>query len=208
MAVYQPGKDTVWEMWIVNRDPSGTHWSACWGGRITHASRSNGVFPHPYGVAASGLSYLASTIKVSELQAGHIDHALAVAVLSAAPQVRPANRSDGGGTIDGGSIPEGTRFRLKRSVNVMRLGLPPAGVVIARALQTYGMIVTDQAGAVVLEAEDSQPYVVAGLGDPYASLFGSTPPHLVLARIPWKKLEAVSPSASRGPRTRRSPRNS
>ena len=66
--------------------------TSCWGGRITDVSKSDGVFPWPYGVAASGLSYLGGTVKVAELQAGEINHALAVNVVHTASetQVPPA----------------------------------------------------------------------------------------------------------------------
>ena len=167
----------------------------CWGGRITHASRSSGVFRRPYGVAASGLSYLASAIRVSELQAGEIQHTLAVNLVetTAGVQVPPANRNDGNSSA-ADAIPEGTRFRLDPTVDVTRLGLPPAAVTIAKALQTYGMVVTDTSAAVVLMAEDGQPYVESGAGDPYARLFGSTPAYALLSKIPWNRLQAIRPS--------------
>ncbi|HEV3452948.1 MAG TPA: DUF4124 domain-containing protein [Acidimicrobiia bacterium] len=193
LVISQPSIDTEWELWQAQRDAGG-NWSACWGGRLERASRSNGVFPRPYGLSASGLSYLASTIRVSELQARSINHALAVSIVAttAGVQVPPANRNDGNST-GSNAIPEGTRFRLDPTVNVTRLGLPPAGVTIAKALQSYGMVVMDTSGAVVLSAEDSQPYVAAGRGDPYASLFGSTPSYKILAKIPWNRLQALSP---------------
>ena len=112
LAIWQPSTDTVWEMWVAKKDSAG-QWTSCWGGRITDVSKSDGVFPWPYGVAASGLSYLGGTVKVAELQAGEINHALAVNVVHTASetQVPPANRNDGNST-DADAIPEGTRFRL------------------------------------------------------------------------------------------------
>jgi hypothetical protein len=194
LVISQPSTDTEWELWQAQRDVGG-NWSACWGGRLERASRSNGVFPRPYGLSASGLSYLASTIRVSELQARQINHALAVSIVSttAGVQVPPANRNDGNSTSSD-AIPEGTRFRLDPTVDVTRLGLPPAGVTIAKALQTYGMVVVDTSGAVVLSAEDGQPYVASGRGNPYASLFGSTPPYKILSKVPWNRLQALSPA--------------
>ena len=37
------------------------------------------------------------------------------------------------------------------------------------------MVVTDTAGAVVLMAEDAQPFLAAGLPNPYEALFAGTP---------------------------------
>ena len=156
LVIWQPSTDTEWELWMAQRAGDGS-WSACWGGRIENMSQAQGVFPFPYGVAASGLSYLAGAIKASELHAGRIDHALAVNVVHAAvgTQVAPANRTDGDST-DPDAIPEGTRFRLDPSIDVTKLGLPAGGVAIAHALQDYGMYVTDRSGAVVLMGESSR----------------------------------------------------
>ncbi len=132
LVVWQPSTDTEWELWQAQRAGDGS-WSACWGGRIENVSQAQGAFPYPYGVAASGLSYLAGAIKASELQAGKIDHTLAVNVVHAAKgtQVAPANRTDGDST-DPDAIPEGTRFRLDPSIDVTTLGLPAGGVAIAQ----------------------------------------------------------------------------
>lgn len=196
LVIWQPSTNTDWEMWQAQRDEDG-NWSACSGGRITDVSKSDGVFPFPFGVAASGLSYLAGAIKVSELKAGRIDHTIAVAIphTLAGTQVTPANRDNGNSTADD-AIPEGTRFRLDPTIDLTTLGLTPSGLIIARALQTYGMIVTDTSGAVVLAAENGGPYAAAGFGNPYATLFGSTPQYEILAGVPWSRLQAVSPSVS------------
>jgi hypothetical protein len=193
LVIWQPATDTEWELWMAQRAFDGSWW-ACWGGRIENASQSQGVFPYPYGVAASGMSYLAGAIKASELQAGRIDHALAVNVVHATrgTQVAPANRTDGDSTGPD-AIPEGTRFRLDPSIDVTKLGLPPGGVAIARALQEYGMYVTDKSGAVVLIGESSAPYVAAGQANPYDQAFGGLQAYLVLAGIPWDRLQVIQP---------------
>src|SRR5262249_22316926 len=112
LVIWQPDTDTDWELWNAQQD-AGSNWSTCWGGRIDHVSRSSGAFPAPYGVAASGLSYLGGSLKLSELRSGRVDHALAVAVVdtTAGVQVAPATRNDGASS-GGDAIPEGTRFRL------------------------------------------------------------------------------------------------
>ena len=55
------------------------------------------------------------------------------------------------------------------------------------------MYVTDRSGAVVLMAEDSQPYVRAGKADPYRKLFKGQFPYEVLQRVPWKRLQVIPP---------------
>jgi hypothetical protein len=195
LVIWQPATDTEWELWIAHHADDGS-WTACWGGRTEDVSKQPGVFPDPYGVAASGLSYLAGAMKVSELQGGEIKHALAVNVVhtTAGTQVAPATRNDGNSTAPD-AIPEGTRFRLDPAVDVTKLGLGDTGLVIARALQKYGMVVTDTSGAVVVIAEDGQPYVHAGQPDPYAALFGHLESYQVLANIPWDRLQVVQPGS-------------
>jgi hypothetical protein len=192
LVIWQPSTDQAWELWQARRAADGS-WSACWGGRIQHVSRSDGVFPYPYGLSASGLSYLAGSIKAWELRAGDIRHAIAVNVVQTAAgvQVPPANRNDGN-SVDADAIPEGTRFRLDPSIDVDALGLSPVGVIVARALQRYGMIVTDTAGAVVLMAESTAPYRATGLPSPYAGLFHGQSTYAVLNGIPWDRLQVVS----------------
>lgn len=193
LIIWQPATDTAWELWIAQRSDAGA-WSSCWGGRIRGVSKSSGVFPSPYGVAASGLSYLGGAIKASELQSGTIKHALAIAVVHTAEgvQVAPATRNDGNSTADD-AIPEGTRFRLDPTLDVTSLHLGKAGTAIARALQQYGMYVTDTSGAVVIMGEDGQTYVDAGQPNPYAAIFQNAEPYSILGRIPWDRLQVVAP---------------
>ena len=140
------------------------------------------------------MSYLGGAVKVSELQAGVIDHALAVNVVKTSfGQVAPANRNDGD-SGDADAIPEGTRFRLDPSVDVDRPRSPQGRSSRSRGRSSsYGMYVTDKSGAVVLTGEDSSPYVAAGQPDPYQAVFDGLPAYEVLAKIPWGRLLVVPP---------------
>jgi hypothetical protein len=85
-------------------------------------------------------------MQIAELRAGHINHALALAIPHAAAGVYafPAQRTDGNDR-DAGAIPEGTRFRLNPKLDISSLHLPPFTRMVATAVQRYGMIVRDQA---------------------------------------------------------------
>jgi hypothetical protein len=74
------------------RNSNGTY-SACWGGKLSMAS-SNGVFPAPYGLSASGIAYLPTTITEADVASGSIDHALAVEIPGCYQDVYPADRDD------------------------------------------------------------------------------------------------------------------
>jgi hypothetical protein len=119
---------------------------------------------------------------------------------AAGRQVPPANRNDGKSSSSD-AIPEGTRFRLDPSVDVTKLDLSPVALTVARALQRYGMVVTDTAGAVVLMAEDAQPFLAAGEPNPYEALFRGVPSYSVLDGIPWSRLQVVPPDWESLPRS-------
>ena len=169
-TIYQPSTDTYWDFWRAQQDASG-HWSACWGGKIKHYSKNPGIFKNPLGATASGLPLGAFTIRISELRRGSIDHAINLVVprTQASCFSWPANRDDGN-TV-GSDIPcEGQHFRLNPSFDVSTL-YGPATQIIARAMQQYGLIVTDHGGAVVSYAQDERPYEAAHGGvNPYTAL--------------------------------------
>ena len=158
-----------------------------------NVSRNPGYFTNPpdWGIAASSLALLGGTIRISDLRAGHIDHALAISIPHARAGVVawPAQRTDGN-LNSPDAIPEGTRFRLAPKLDLSELNLPPVTRMIAEAAQRYGLFVRDQSGAVAFYAE--QPTATP---DPYSgtnSLFGSLSPKALTEAFPWSHLEVVS----------------
>lgn len=192
MVVYQPSRNTLWEFWRAHR-VNGV-WHAYWGGKMTDVSGNPGYFTTHSGWGGSGtsLSLLGGLMTIADLRAGQINHALAMAIPTAATRfVYPAQRSDGHDTSPA-AIPEGTRFRLDPHLNIAALHLPPITRMIAEAAQRYGMIVRDQAGSVALYAQDPAPTGA----DPYSGphgLFDGLSPQQVLRGFPWSRLEVVSP---------------
>jgi hypothetical protein len=197
VTIYQPSTDTYWDFWRAEQDASG-RWSACWGGKIEHYSRNPGIFANPLGATATGLPFGAFTIRLDELRRGRIDHALNIATVRtrAGCHSWPATRTDG--LYEGDDIPcEGQRFRLDPAFDVDTLTLP-ATRVIARAMQEYGLIMTDKAGALVTYAEDPRPHVKPGDPDPYSLLFDpddlipdGAEKYFVLGEIPVERLQAL-----------------
>jgi hypothetical protein len=192
LIVWQPSSGHLWELWRARHD--GGQWSACWGGEIADAYSSDGILPAPFGVSASGLSILGGQIHLEDLRRGAIDHALEVSLPDTASSgpVWPANRDDGTSNA-ADAIPEGTRMRLNPALDLGALHLNPAATAVAAAIQRYGMIVSDTAGAVALQAQDPSPLIRAGQPNPYDTLLGSDP-YAVLDAIPWDQLQVVSPS--------------
>jgi hypothetical protein len=191
MVIWQPSTNTVWELWNVFKEGEG-EWSACWGGRLDNATESDGVYPWPFGVAASGLSLLGGMIRIDELQRGEINHAVDIGLVDVRKDVFswPANRTDGRKDSPT-AIAEGQRFRLDPSIDVDSLNMPEAGKTIARAIQKYGMVVRDHSGSVAFYAENPSPMIAAGEPDPYDEIFDGAPRWSVFQHFPWEELEAL-----------------
>jgi hypothetical protein len=194
MVIWQPSTDSMWELFKAVRMPHG--WRAKWGGAMNRVSRNAGYYTpaawpgaaYTWGATATSLPVAAGTALVSELRAGHIDHALALALPypRAGQFAWPAQRSDGTGGP--GEIPEGARLRLDPRLDLASLRLPRLTRELAVAAQRYGMIVRDQTHhAVGLYFQDPTPLA----HDAYSAIFGGMTPNEVLAAFPWNRLEVV-----------------
>jgi hypothetical protein len=190
LVIYQPSTMTEWELWQVTRQ-SATAYTACWGGELDIAT-SNGFFSSNYGLSASGISYLATTITEADVESGSINHAIALTIPNCNSFVYPAPRGDCP------SIPgqpgEGQWFRFPANL-AMPSGLTPFGQMVFRALQTYGMVVVDQGGAVMLEAEQQADWAAEGNSgtDPITASWDGEQEYQVIANLPWADLQVVDP---------------
>lgn len=198
VAIYQPSTDTYWDFWRASQDALG-NWSACWGGKIEHYSHNPGIFTNPLGAAATGLPFGAFLVRIEELQRGHIDHAINIQTVRVQSNCIswPANRNDG--NTEGADFPcEGQRFRLDPTFDVNTLPSPGARI-IARAMQEYGLIMTDKSGSLATQGEDPRPYMATHGGvDPYDDFFDPNhelPPDSYfwagLLQIPVDRLQAL-----------------
>ncbi len=113
---------------------------------------------HTYGWGATrayGGSQLGGLIRKGEVTQGPIEHAIAVALPArylGGRAVWPAT-SDDQSPDYAGVIPMGTRFAIPPDVNLDGLGLTPAHLRLAKALQKYGLIVVDKSGSPCMYAE-------------------------------------------------------
>ena len=118
----------------------------------------DGRFP---GVRAMDASGFGGVLRAWELQAGEIRHALTFLLpytrLKHGP-VWPSGREDYWGFRDyAGHVPIGTLAAIPDTVRLDQLGLSPAGLALARALQRYGAYCDDSVGTdgLVLTAENA-----------------------------------------------------
>src|SRR5215211_7346380 len=149
-----------WGIWRAKRAEDGTwrgenayHYDIDWDGVPPRARDGR-----PFLSRGAGVPYLAGLIRPCELRLGRIEHALAFAYDHASPRyVFPATKSDGNGTV-ARDLPEGARLQLDPALSdrdIEAWGCTGPCLVIARALQRYGMYVIDNAGRpkVMLEYE-------------------------------------------------------
>lgn len=197
LVVWQPSTDRLWEFWHLRREDD--RWLAGWGGAMEDVLGSSGVYGPTswpgakvaWGGSASSLSLAGGVITFQDLAARGINHALAIGI----PEVRagvispPAERTDGDST-DPLALPEGARLRLDPHLNLTTLHLPPMTLMIARAAQTYGLVVRSRADIVDFYAQDptrlgTNPYTAEG------GYFGGVLPRDLLASFPWHHLRLL-----------------
>ncbi len=164
-----------WGMWAARQDPTGRWFTGL--GAVTDLS-GTGVAPpwfdsprqlDSHRARASGFPLIAGLIRVEEIKAGHIDHALVFAYDHCRPEflIPPASTAQVNSfpQLDPArGIPMGGRIQLDPAWDVEHSGLSPSGKIIARALQEYGAYCGDYAGANVLYAENSPAAVAAWQG--------------------------------------------
>ena len=201
LTVYQPSSDTLWEFWRATRTASG--WQASWGGAMQDVSESPGYYTDDswpglapaqgwnWGATATSLPAIAGVIRIPELRAGRIEHALALDVPNAcAHQFSfPAQRSDGSEESPA-CIPEGAHLRLDPSLDLASLHLSPIADMLAVAAQRYGVVVRDITHHDVgfyaeAPAAGSDPYLGA------RGLFDGLKPGVFLREFPWGALRLL-----------------
>lgn len=152
----------VVSLWHAAYDAGSHTWSAG-GGQVSYLG-SNGLDarthrsddPRNRG-SLRGNNAAVAAVRFDELQAGSIDHVLKIA---SGPEVSrrhvfPMVGSDGSSN-DPFAPPTGLRLRIKPSVDLKALDLRPEALVIARAIQRYGVYVGDDSGTTSLKLENTR----------------------------------------------------
>lgn len=168
LDIVDPAGQWVDETWLTSGSSSA--WSASYHVRNSLTGPGTGQG----GIRAFGGSAFGGLIRTWELQAGAIRHALAFAMprSSMVPgPVWPAISQDSGavGTYTG-SLPMGSLVAIPSSVNLNALGLSPAGLTIARALQQYGAYLVDASSQFTLYAEPSADPLVGSARSDLAAI--------------------------------------
>jgi hypothetical protein len=189
MVVFDAAKGLEYGFWHAIHDPLTDRWTAC-GGTVYYMA-SNGLAgsleesnePRNYG--HRGVPPETYAVGFGEIQSGSIDHLLKLAVnTTKCAHVFPM-AGDECGTYALSAPPEGAMIRIKASVDLMTLGLSPAALIVATALQTYGAVIGDQTrGPVELKVEN---VVAEGRGWLWKGVLSATS----LSKIPLSSYEVV-----------------
>jgi hypothetical protein len=163
---------TGWEhdLWRVKEIPEGGGTlSFAWGGK----TRIDGDGLNAQGNAA-GFGEMAGLIRIEELEAAHIDHALFLSInCDSGGFVYPAEQNGRScsriGEPNDGAPPMGTRFQLDMSeAEIDALDAPDWKKAILRAMARYGMYVGDTGGTWALKDEGGITYTSFGYEDRWA----------------------------------------
>ena len=185
MVTIDEARATTFEFWqAANSDDQ---WSASWGAVNSLAGSGWG------GVSTgSGASRLGGVIRLHEIAAGEIRHALALQTNNACPQFRaPALKSDGESNRPD-CLPEGTRLQLDPSLDLSALGLTPGELTVATAMQRYGGYIMDVSGArlsVIFELD--RQAAPGSLGKTYRDA-GFRWDYDAMEHVPWNKIRVLA----------------
>jgi hypothetical protein len=157
----------VYETWHTRKKSGG--WSA--GSGATWSLKGNKLRPAGWTSAdAAGLPILPGLLRVGEVKAGFVDHAIRFTVpVSSKHYLWPA-RHQAGSKSSLSYPPMGARFRLKAGFATSRFS--DATRVVLAAMKTYGMIVADNGSGWYFQGEASNKWP-DGMIDELKSIPGS-----------------------------------
>ena len=112
----------------------------------------------------------------------------------------PAQRTDGYLTSkDPAAIPAGSRFRFPASFDLDAYAADPAhplhryALMVAKAIQRYGMVADNSSSVVSFVAEDPTPTGANPYGTFWDNKYPNAQPNGVFANFPWSQLQVVQP---------------
>lgn len=141
----------VYEYWTVRKKADGNY-TAGYG--VKTDLLGSGVSG---GIRAGQFSTNGGLIRKHELENLHMPHALVMALNASQMKkgwVFPAISEDGDNSGYNGSIPMGSLFAIPPEVDINSLGLSPEGLMLAKAMQDYGVYVGDKSSNVTLYASN------------------------------------------------------
>jgi hypothetical protein len=171
-------KDTCVLYELYNANWNGGHPTA--GSGAVFDMKTNDLRPAGWTSAdAAGLPILPGLLRVDEVQAGHVDHAIRFTVSRTDRSFIWPARHQAGSANDPNLPPMGARFRLRADFNMA--GYRPDTQVVLRAMQHYGLILADNGSNWYFQGEAVNNWDDGFISD--------------LKRVPASAFEAVDESS-------------
>jgi fibronectin type 3 domain-containing protein len=178
-AVYSSGTDT----W--SADGADVYYTASNGlnGSLPESNDKRNVGHRGYPSAIAQIRY-------DEMQAGSINHVLKVALDETGECFYyPGSGNESG---KGGHICEGQILRIKPSINLSSLGLSQGALIVATAMQKYGVVVGDTGGNNMALKTENISVTHPGASWSSVGLASNS-----LSAIKWDDFEAIAPNYHR-----------
>lgn len=174
LSVVDQASGWEYDFWRVASKPAGGGTlRISWGGRTRIDGDGLGS-----GATAAEFGSMAGVLRLEELKAGRVDHALFIyARCDSGRFVYPATKSGQAcselGESNSGAPAMGTRFQLDMSdTEISALGVPVWKQAILRAMARYGLIMGDTGSVWGLKEESARVYTSFGLGDQWVNWAG------------------------------------
>ncbi len=189
LVIVDPSERKSYEFWQFSRTTTGV--TTSWGAVVSlDGSGWDGVGSS----TAAGASRLGGVVRLAELEAGRIPHALVMSIdnsCRAAFRV-PAVKTDGD-SARADCTPQGARLELDPDIDLAQIpGLTEGERIIGRALQEYGVYVIDKGGAPMAISFELAPDATSASlpGQLYVSK-GLTWDYYDIPKIPWARLRVL-----------------
>ena len=186
LVVIDHAAGRVYDFWQAQQTSDG-EWRTTWG---TYAPFGGDGSGEGGGATAAAVNLLAGLVRLEEIEAGQIDHALALVSDKSCPEVfrYPALKTDGHASVPP-CIPQGARVQLDPSIDVESIpGITPGELAVARAMQTHGGYVRDSAGTamgIVFE-------MPTGEADVYREVAEFPWDYYDMPHIPWDRMRVLA----------------
>lgn len=183
ITLWNPASGEEYSFFQFGRDTTGNYTAT--NGWVARTNvEAQGRFANGLSGRGAGTPYLAGLIRPWEMAQGRIEHALSFAYSSPSPKfVYPASKSDGRGDIEI-DVPEGSRIQLDpkySEADFKAWGLNNEAIIIAKALQEYGMYVIDNSGSSKVYAEYNS-----------TAKWGASITRDMLKGIPWNAFRVIA----------------
>lgn len=188
MTVMDSSTNTVSEYWQAFKAPTG-EWTATWGAINSMSGSGWGGSS-----TGAGASRIGGVVRVAEIQAGVIDHALVMQSDNVCEGVyrAPAVKTDGDSSR-ADCIPEGARLQLDPRIDVDAIeGITPGERAVAKAMQVYGAYLIDRANTSLSVSFELAPDATWSTPGAVYEAAGFRWDFYGMPNVPWDKLRVLN----------------